>query len=118
VPAADRLRAEILERKRDWAGAEQALKDLAGHVVPTSGPLTDAQRNTLLRLATAMTHAGDDAGLADLRSREMERMGDGPVANLFRILTEAPIHHAADLPNAEKDLRRAGALPGDLNSVH
>lgn len=118
VPAADRLRAEILERKRDWAGAEQALKDLAGRVVPTSGPLTDAQRNTLLHLATAMTNAGDDAGLAGLRLREMERMGNGSTSNPFRILTEAPIHHVADLPNAEKDLRGAGALPGDLNSVH
>jgi predicted negative regulator of RcsB-dependent stress response len=118
APAADQLRAEILERKHDWPGAEQALKDLAGHIVPTSGPLTDAQRNTLLHLATAMTHAGDDSGLADLRSREMERMGGGPMADLFHILTEPPIHHLADLPNAEGDLRRAAALPGELNSVH
>lgn len=115
TPPADRLRADILEQNHNWPGAEDALRDLVARVVPASGSLTDAQRNILLQFATAMTHAGDDVGLADLRSRELGRMGDGPLANLFRILTEPPVHRLADLPQAENDLRRA--LPGDLNSV-
>ena len=68
--AADGARATILERANDWPAAQRALVDYAAKTVPAEGKLDDAQRRTLLRLATAAARAGDNAALTALRQRE------------------------------------------------
>ncbi len=73
--AADEARATILERANDWPAAQRALADYAAKTVPPEGELDDAQRRTLLRLATAAARAGDDAALTALRQREARADG-------------------------------------------
>ena len=73
--AADEARATILERANDWPAAQRALADYAAKTVPAEGKLDDAQRRTLLRLATAAARAGDDAALTALRRRETAQDG-------------------------------------------
>jgi hypothetical protein len=114
--AADEKRAAILERAQDWAGAESALKDYAAKTVTKGGNLDDAQCRTLIRLATAASRSGDQAELATLREADEGRMGTGPLADMFRLLTADPVHGAADLRRSGHEAALAHALPGGPQS--
>ena len=115
--AADEARATILERANDWPAAEKALTDYAAKAVPADGKLDDGQRRTLLRLATAAARAGDDAKLTDLRQRETERMGSGPLADMFRLLTADQVRSSADLKRSGQEATLARGLSGQLKAL-
>jgi hypothetical protein len=93
------------------------LSDYATKTVPPEGSLNDTQRRTLLRLATASARAGDDTALANLRQQDMPRMGDGPLADMFRLLTAAQVRGVGDLKRAGQEAALARALPGQLRAV-
>jgi hypothetical protein len=113
-PEADEARAAILEKAQDWPAARDALKVLAARVVPDSGTITQAQLQIMLRLATAATRAGDDATLASLREKSRSRLGSGPRADLFRLLTAEPVRGTADLGRARTELGLARAVTQDM----
>jgi hypothetical protein len=115
--AADEKRATILEQAQDWAGAEGALKDYVAKTVPSSGSLNDSQRRTLVRLAAAVARAGDQATLTTLRAEDESRMGSGPLANMFRLLTAGAVQGVADLRRSGQEAVLAHALPEDLKAV-
>jgi hypothetical protein len=115
--AADETRAAILEQVGDWPGAQRALAGLARRSVPETGDLDDSMRRILLRLATAAARAGDDAMLAVLRERESERMGAGPIGDMFRLLTADAVRGSADLGRAKQEIDLARALPAGLRSL-
>jgi hypothetical protein len=100
-------RADLLEAAKDWPRASAALAALAARTVPAAGALDAAQRRTLLRLAAAAAQAGDDTTLALLRRRDLPRIGTGPDADLFGVLTEAPVRELPDLPRARAETQRA-----------
>ncbi|HUA77067.1 MAG TPA: hypothetical protein VMA86_05310, partial [Acetobacteraceae bacterium] len=85
---ANTLRAGLLEKSGNWAGAEAALAGLAASGIPASGPLSEADQRLLVRLASSATEVGDASGLADLRAEYGPRMGEGPLADMFRLLTD------------------------------
>ncbi len=107
---ADESRAAILERAKDWPAARDALALLAARVVPPTGLLDEAQRKVMLRFATAAAHAGDEIGLAAMREKMDGRLGSGPQADMFRLLTAAPVRGTADLPRARAEMGLARAL--------
>ena len=115
--AADEARATILERANDWPAAQRALADYAAKTVPPEGKLDDAQRRTLLRLATAAARAGDDAALTALRQRESARMETGPLADMFRLLTADQVRSVADLKRSGQETALARELPGQLKAL-
>jgi hypothetical protein len=115
--ASDDARATILERASNWPGAQKALSDYVAKTVPQDGALDDAQRRTLLRLATAAARAGDDAALATLREHDTVRMGSGPVADVFRLLTADQVRSAADLKRSGQEAALARALPSELKAL-
>jgi hypothetical protein len=115
--ASDEKRATILEQAQNWAGAEGALKDYVGKMVPDTGNLDDAQRRTLIRLAAAAGRAADQTVLATLRQQDDSRMGTGPLADMFRLLTADPVHGVADLRRSAQETALAHALPEDLKAV-
>jgi hypothetical protein len=110
-------RAEILEAASDWRGAAQAWSDCAGLTLPASGPLDDSQVRTVLRLATATARAGDEAGLSDLRAKYGPRIGAGPLADMFRLLTAEPIRGTADIGRSQRETNMAASLPADLKAL-
>jgi hypothetical protein len=116
-PAVTEARAGILEKAQDWPAAEQALTELVTQTVPASGELDDLQRRTLLRLATATARAGNDAGLAALRVREEERIGVGPLADMFRLLTADPVRGVADLKRAQREIGLVRGLPAGFKAL-
>ena len=81
------------------------------------GKLDDAQRRTLLRLATAAARAGDQAALTALRQREGARMGSGPLADMFRLLTADQVRSVADLKRSGQETALARELPGQLKAL-
>ncbi len=116
-PAALAAKAGILERAQDWPAAKQALIALVGLTVPATGDLDDQQKRTLLRLATAAARAGDDSALANLGAREDPRMGSGPVADMFRLLTADPVRGVGDLKRAKQEIGLVRALPAGLKAL-
>jgi hypothetical protein len=113
---ADETRASLLEQAHDWPAARDALTTLTARVIPGAGVLDDEQRRIVLRLATASAHAGDDSGLASLRERMGSRIGTGPVADMFRLLTEQPVRGTADLARARAEMGLARAITADTGA--
>ena len=117
TPAADEARASVYENANNWAAAERALASYAARTVPTEGKLDDAQRRTLLRLATAAARAGDQAALNDLGKREAARMQSGPLADIFRLLSAQQVQGVADLRRSAREATLARGLPGELRQL-
>jgi hypothetical protein len=70
--------------RRDWATAALLLRrHLDARLPAGSAPLAREHRDAALRLAAALTLAGDEAALAALRERVADRMGEGPQAEAF-----------------------------------
>lgn len=116
-PAADEARAAILERANNWPAAQKALADYAAKTVPPEGALDETQQRTLLRLATAAARAGDDASLATLRQTHTARMGGGPLADMFRLLTADKVRNVSDLKRSGQEAALARALPAELKAL-
>ena len=116
-PAANGLRADLLEKSGNWVGAEAALGALAASEVPATGPLSDTDRRVLVRLASAATQAGDEAQLASLRAADGQRIGAGPLADMFRLLTDPPARSLGDLPQVTRETTIAEQLPDELKAI-
>ena len=114
---ADELRASLLEAAKDWPGALAALRDLAGKRVAVAGPLPPEQQDIVLREASAALQAGDRVTVASLRETAGPRMGNGPRADLFRLLTDRPVQSPADLPRAARDVALAREVSRDLQGL-
>ena len=110
-------RAQILETASDWPAAEKAWSDYATQLIPDQGKLDDGQIQIVLRLATATTRARDDAGLAALREKYDQRVGTGPLADMFRLLTAEPVRTSADIKRSSQEATLAAALPTDLKAL-
>jgi hypothetical protein len=72
---------------------------------------------TVLRLATATARAGDDAGLTQLRGRYRDRIGAGPLPDMFRLLTVEPIRTEADMGRSKQEISLAASLATDLKAI-
>ena len=116
TPAADDLRATLLTDAQDWPGAASALMDLAAKTVPYDGALAPGQQDTLLRLASALSRAGDTAGLQALGVKYGRRI-EGPRAGMFRLLTAPPVSNVADLPRSSTEVALAKAIPVGLTAM-
>jgi hypothetical protein len=111
---ADETRAALFEQAKDWPAARDALKLLAARVLPTSGTLDELQLKVALRLATASARAGDDVTLGSLREQLGARIGSTPDADMFRLLTAAPVRGRADLGRARAEMGLARAVTEDI----
>jgi hypothetical protein len=69
----------------------------------------------VLRLATAATRADDDSTLAGLRTKLRTRIGAGPQADIFRLLTAEPVRGTADLRRARSEMGLANAISADTS---
>jgi tetratricopeptide (TPR) repeat protein len=82
---ADRLRADIFWRTRNWAEAAKVFERL----VPkpgADGTLDPQSSQLVLNWASALTLEGDQAGLAKLRDTYAKAMAASPFADAFRVV--------------------------------
>jgi tetratricopeptide (TPR) repeat protein len=86
---ADRLRADIFWRARNWP---EAAKVFARIVPPPAAEakLDQAASQIVLNWAAALTLAGDQKGLDDLRTRYGRAMAATPFADAFRVVAGEP----------------------------
>lgn len=111
TPAAAAKRAELQEAAGDWSAAESAWRDaVASSPIPPSGLVDAAASHLLVRLATAAAQAGDNAGLAELRTAWATRLPRGPEANAFDLLTSPPIRNADDLQRSAQEVGLAASV--------
>ena len=82
--AAAAAKADAALGRRDWATAAQTLqRHLDARLPAAPAPLDWEHREAVLRLAAALSLAGDETGVAALRGRVADRMGEGPHAEAF-----------------------------------
>jgi len=109
-PAADELRAHLLEGASRWPEAEAALAQWVARAVPQDGALDADEAALLLRLAAAAAQAGDTAALERLRVEDLPRMPPGHAADTLTLLTQRPIRDVSDLPRAAREAALSHAL--------
>ena len=110
-------RARIMEAAGNWPGAEQAWRECVALTLPESGTLDEGQARMVLRLATATARAGDEPGLTALRDRFGARIGSGPLADMFRLLTAEPVRTSADIKRSQTEMNLAASIPADLKAL-
>ncbi len=109
-------RAGLLETAKDWPAAAAALQDLAARSLPASGPLSENHSRLVLRLAAAAAQAGDEALLASLREHMLPRLPSGKSAGTLRLLTQAPVSNATDLPRSAQEAALARIAAAGLGT--
>ncbi|MGC8478130.1 MAG: hypothetical protein ACP5NP_17405, partial [Acetobacteraceae bacterium] len=115
-PRADRAAAAIATHAGDWKQVAAALAAEAAVTIPPAGALGPQQRQLLLRLASARERAGDAAGLAAMRA-EQARMGSGPLADVFRLLTAPGVHSPDQIARADHIAALAAQVAPALKAV-
>ncbi|HUH84440.1 MAG TPA: hypothetical protein VLX85_07505 [Stellaceae bacterium] len=109
---ADRLRADIFWRARNWT---EAAKVFARLVPPPGAPSLDpTQAQLVLNWASALTLAGDQLSLSDLRSGYGKAMAATPLADAFHVIAEAPVAGGND--GDPRALANRVAQVGELQS--
>jgi Arc/MetJ-type ribon-helix-helix transcriptional regulator len=88
-----RLRSDILWAAKKWAPAAEQLERLHGDRWQEFPPLTDTERSDIMRAAVGYALGEDAMGLARFRERYLSKMGEGPNARAFEVVT-APIEAA------------------------
>ena len=98
---AARLRAEIGWRTQNWPLAAAAFAQL---VPAASAPLSDADRQTVLRLAIAQSLSRDNSGLAVLRAGYGTDMGKSAFKESFDLITAANVGESFDLRSISRQV--------------
>jgi hypothetical protein len=118
TPPALLQQASLHEDGHDWRAAASDLARYAAQNIPPDGKLDPTQSGVVLRWASALGQATDEAGLAKLRAVYATRLPDKDDATLFGVLTEPPVRDPADLPRAAAETLAARALPQALQAIH
>ena len=84
---ADRLRADIYWRQRDWKNAAKMFAALVGQP-PAAGSLDAPTAQMVLAWAAALTLDGDQAGIAKLRESLGAAMAGTPSADAFKVIAD------------------------------
>lgn len=92
---AKRMRAEIYWKQKKWPEAAVALEAITDLPTPNKR-LSPEQSKHVIDLATALTLAKDERGLARLRKVYGDSMKANPLADAFDLLTSPPEHGIMD----------------------
>lgn len=117
TPRAEELRANLLEKAKDWPAALAVIKAYANKIVPDTGPLDERQARALLRVATIAAEAGDEATLAQVRTRDTPRLPLGEVTDMIASLTRGRLDGVGDLQEVSREIALAKQLPGHLRNL-
>jgi hypothetical protein len=108
--------AELLAEAQDWTGAATALAEHMRRSMPAEGPLDDAARRDLLRMAAFLALGGDQAGLDALRDRYAPRLPPGAFTEAFAALASRS-SGALTLPRLREEIAGARALQNQARTL-
>lgn len=104
-PAGDEALSDILTEARDFTGAAAALnRHLAASAPAGATALSEPLQRLVLRNAALLAMAGDEPGLAALRSQYASHMRKPELASALDALTVDPVKGLADLPRLAREL--------------
>ena len=92
---AKKIRAEVYWKQKKWPEAAAALEAITDLPTPNKR-LPPEQAQHVIDLATALTLAKDERGLARLRKIYADSMKASPLADAFDLLTSPPEHGIMD----------------------
>ncbi|HUB84878.1 MAG TPA: hypothetical protein VL971_04245 [Rhizomicrobium sp.] len=88
APDSQRLRADIYWESGNWAVAGQKAEELLGANWDGPAPLSDSDREEVMRAAIAYSLANDQASLNRLRDHFAAKMKASPDASAFAVVTQ------------------------------
>jgi len=116
---ADRLRADVAWRGKNWAEAGKIFARLAGAAAPpvaseseaagATAKLDEETARAVLNWGTALTLADDQAGIAELGRRYGPAMDAGPYRDAFRVI--------AGGTTAKGDIRQLAGKVAQINDL-
>ena len=112
---ADRLRADIYWKGKDWKEAAKTLSRLAGPPA-VDGKLDAETGRIVVSLAAALTLADDQAGLGRLRAQYGDAMGSTGFAGAFRVLAGSGADANADPRTFASQVAQIGELQNFMAS--
>ncbi len=111
------LKATLLTRRRDWAGAADSLAALVRQHLPKAERLDPAGQDLLLRLASAASQTGDSSHINQARALGQGRFTNPGKQALFQLLTSDPHSGPSDPEKEPEDLaelRHSAAIIGSV----
>jgi hypothetical protein len=87
-PDTQALRAEIYWKSGNWPAAGQAVEQALGERYKDDKPLTDLEREEVMRAAVSYSLANDQVSLDRLRANFLPKMKGTPNATGFAVVTE------------------------------
>ena len=114
TPEADRLRADVMWDAQRWGEAAARAEELLAERHQDLNPLTDTERNDLMRSVVAYSLAGDSMSIERLRTRFGAKMSQSPDAKAFALMTQSPDVTGDDYKNLVKRVAAVDTLDGFL----
>jgi hypothetical protein len=114
-PEAQQLRAEAAWRQKDWKRALAFLEPILP--MRSDAPLDDMERRVALRAAVAALFAEEDSRLAALAQAYSARMGGGPDADAFDLITSKPSVGDGRILDAARGLARSDLMDRFMTNV-
>jgi hypothetical protein len=111
---ADRLRADVYWEAQRWSDAAAKTEAMLGARYRELSPLTQAERDDLMRACVAYSLAGDAASLERLRTRFGPKMAQSPDAKAFAVVAQAPDVTGDDYKGVVKRVGSADKLSAFL----
>ena len=108
--AAELLRADIATERGRWRDAVRAYGRYVVEFMPRGDALSEDGQLVVLRFATALSMAGDDQGLDELRQRFGPQMAGGAYKNAFIVLTSAQKTPPGTMTALSERVAEAGAF--------
>ena len=116
-PTAVRLRADVLWAARRWQQAAEHIELLHGDRWKSFEPLSDAERQDLLRAGVAYAIAEDKIGSARLREKYAAKMAEGPDRRAFDVVTGGIGNNSAEFRAVARLVAATDTLTGFLRDL-
>jgi tetratricopeptide (TPR) repeat protein len=113
---ADQLRADIYWRGKNWDEAAKTFARLAGAARVREGQLDEEQARTILNWGTALTLAGDQAGIARLAATYGLAMDASPFRDAFRVIASGGTAPSGDIRQLAGKVAQVADLQGFMAS--
>ena len=112
-----RLRAEIYWQAGQWAPAAKTAEDMLGTRYGDTTPLSEADRQAVMRAAVAYSLADDEAGLARLREHFAPKMAATPDANAFAVVSARIDAHGVAFRDAAAQVASIDTLKSFMKDI-
>jgi hypothetical protein len=112
-----RLRADIYWESGNWAVAGQEAEQAAGQHWNDTAPLSDADRQQVMRAAVAYSLANDETSLDRLRDHFSAKMKNTPDANAFKVVSDRIDTHGVAFRDTAAQIASVDTLKNFMKDI-